>query len=111
MRDVRTGVVPQPAKDTKRCSDLRQDGVMAADRYRTAGGWSIEVVRLIGTPDKHDGEWLRVCYYGYHVADVRTVAEIERWVCLAELKLDTLRPARAVIRRDPEVSWCGLTAR
>jgi hypothetical protein len=24
------------------------------------GGWAVEVVRLSGTPDKHNGEWIRV---------------------------------------------------
>ncbi len=28
-----------------------------ADRYRTGDGWSVEVVRLTCTPDRHDGEW------------------------------------------------------
>jgi hypothetical protein len=33
-----------------------------ADRCRTESGWSVEMVRLTGTPDKHDGPWLRVRY-------------------------------------------------
>jgi hypothetical protein len=74
------------------CSDLRQDACMGTDRYRTASGWTVEVVRLSGTPDKHDGEWLRVAYRGWHVADVRSVAEVERWVSLAELEPETLEP-------------------
>jgi hypothetical protein len=37
------------------------------ERFRTADGWSVEVVRLTGTPDHHDGEWLRVNYFGFHV--------------------------------------------
>lgn len=38
-----------------------------ADRYRAPGGWTVQVVRLSGTPNKRDGEWIRVCHYGYHV--------------------------------------------
>lgn len=38
-----------------------------ADRYRTASGWAVEVVLLRGTPDKRDGERLRVSYLGYFV--------------------------------------------
>jgi hypothetical protein len=43
-----------------------------ADRYRTADGWSVEVVRLSMTPDHQDGTWIRVRYYDFYVADVRT---------------------------------------
>lgn len=57
-----------------------------ADRYRTADGWSVEVVRLTGTPDRHDGEWFRLRYLGYHVHDVRSIAELARYVPLAELE-------------------------
>jgi hypothetical protein len=39
----------------------------------------VEVVRLSCTPDHRDGEWLRIRYFGFHVADVRSVAELERW--------------------------------
>jgi hypothetical protein len=46
--------------------EVRHDGEMA-ERYRTADGWGVEVVPLTGTPDHHDGEWLRVSYFGYHI--------------------------------------------
>jgi hypothetical protein len=68
-------------------ADLRQDGVMA-DRWRAPGGWTVEVVRLCGTPDKRDGEWLRVRHYGYHTADVRSIPELAQWFPLAELEPD-----------------------
>ena len=55
-------------------------------RYRTPDGWSVEVVSLTGTPDHHDGTWLRVCLYGSFVADVRTPAELERYFPLDELE-------------------------
>jgi hypothetical protein len=61
-----------------------------SDRYRAPGGWTVEVVQLSGTPDRRDGEWLRVRYYGFHVADVGSVAELQKWVCLADLERDTL---------------------
>jgi hypothetical protein len=57
-----------------------------ADRYRAPGGWTVEVIHLSATPDKRHGEWLRVCYCGYHVADVRSVGELP----LAELEDDAL---------------------
>jgi len=60
------------------------------DRYRAPGGWSVEVVQLSATPDRRDGEWLRLCYCGYWaITDVRSIAELERWVCLADLERDT----------------------
>jgi hypothetical protein len=70
-------------------ADLRKDGCMG-ERYRTEGGWSVEVVRLSCTPDHRDGEWLRVRYFGFHVADVRSVAELEQWFPLADLEPDAL---------------------
>lgn len=60
------------------------------DRYRTASGWSVEPVSLTLTPDWHDGQWLRVRYLGYYVADCGSVAELERWIPLAELERDAL---------------------
>jgi hypothetical protein len=54
-------------------SGLGQDDVMA-DRYRTPGGWTIEVVQLA------EGERLRIRHHGFYVADVRSVADLERWV-------------------------------
>jgi len=62
------------------------------DRYRTASGWSVEVVERSGTPDNSDGQRLRVRYCGFHVADVRTVAELEQWFPLSELEPDRLIP-------------------
>jgi hypothetical protein len=60
------------------------------DRYRTASGWSVEPVSLTLTPDRHDGQWRRVRYLGYFVTDVRTIAEVEQWIPLADLEPDTL---------------------
>jgi hypothetical protein len=76
-----------------------------ADRYRTASGWSVEVVERSGTPDHSDGQQLRVRYHGFYVADVRTVAELEQYFPLADLEPDglsvaaTRRPAGS--RRAP----------
>jgi len=55
------------------------------DRYHTSDGWSVEVVHLEGTPDRRDGEWIRVCQHGCWV-DVRSAAEVERWVSFADLE-------------------------
>jgi hypothetical protein len=79
-----------------------------ADRYRTASGWSVEVVERSATPDHSDGQQLRVRYHGFYVADVRTIAELEQYFPLADLEPDGLiavprRPAgirRARHQRD-----------
>jgi hypothetical protein len=46
-----------------------------ADRYRAPGGWTVKVIRLAGTPDNRDGEWLRVCHHGYHVGSSAIAAD------------------------------------
>jgi hypothetical protein len=63
------------------------------DRYRAPGGWRVSVVTLECTPDHRDGTWLRITLYGSHVADVRSVAELERYVPLDQLVEDGLVPA------------------
>jgi hypothetical protein len=61
-----------------------------ADRYRTGDGWSVEVVRLTCTPDRHDGEWLRIRHLGYYIGDTRNIAVLEQYVSLADLEADAL---------------------
>jgi hypothetical protein len=61
-----------------------------ADRWRAPGGWTVEVVRLSGTPDHRDGEWLRVCQFGHWTADVKNPAELEQWFALSDLEPDGL---------------------
>ena len=39
-----------------------------AERYRSPGGWTVEVVRLA------EGERLRIRHHGFYVADARSVA-------------------------------------
>jgi hypothetical protein len=70
-----------------------------APAYRTKDGYSVEVVQLSDTSGNQDGEWLRVRYHGYHVADVRSVAELERYFPLGELEADGLAHRRAPGRR------------
>src|SRR5262249_29348126 len=70
-------------------SDLRQYGGMA-DPHRTAGRWSVEPVTPAIDPAGHDGQWLRVRYLGYYIADCGSVAELERWVRLGELERNAL---------------------
>jgi hypothetical protein len=60
----------------------------------------VETIRLSGTSGR-DGEWLRVKRGGYHVADVRTVAE------LAELGIDLADLSEAIRSLSGHV---GLTA-
>lgn len=55
-------------------------------RYRTRDGrYTVETVQLTGTPDRHDGEWIRVRYCGFCLIDVRTIPDLERHVALVEL--------------------------
>jgi hypothetical protein len=58
-----------------------------ADRYRTPGGWTVEVVQLA------IGERLRIRHHGYYVADVRNVADLGTWIPAVEL---------AQLEREPE---------
>ena len=58
------------------------------DRWRTADGWAVEIIGLECTPDRHDGTWMKVTYYGFFVALVRSVAQMERWFRLADLEPD-----------------------
>jgi hypothetical protein len=69
--------------------DLRHYADMG-DRYRTADGWAVEVIGLSDTPDRNDGERLKVTYCGFFVALVRTVAELEQWFSPADLEPETL---------------------
>lgn len=60
-----------------------------ADRYRTPGGWTVEVVQLAA------GQRLRIRHHGYYVADVLSVDDLGRWIPAAEvqqLEADTLIP-------------------
>lgn len=57
-----------------------------ADRRHTESGRSVEVIRLTCTPNRRDGEWLRVRYLCYWIADVRQLAELALWFALAELQ-------------------------
>ena len=64
--------------------------------------WTVEIVRLSLTPNNRDGEWYRVRHHGYHVADVRAIAELERYFPLVELNTDDMalatwwRPVRGM---------------
>jgi hypothetical protein len=50
---------------------------------------------MIATPDRHEGESFRVSHHGYWVGYVRSVAELEKWIDLADLELDALAPPPA----------------
>ena len=75
-----------------------------APKYRTKDGYTVEVVHLAGTSGNHDGEWLRIRYQGYHVTDVRSIAELERYIPLRELEADGLvrGAVRPVLRPVPD---------
>lgn len=60
------------------------------ERWTAAGGWEVEVVELsVTTGRRRDGAWIRLTHRGFHVADVRDPAELERWVSLADLEADS----------------------
>jgi hypothetical protein len=67
-----------------------------AERWRTQdGAWSVEVVTLSHTPDRHDGTWLRVRRWNYFIADVRNLDDLARYVALDELEEALRGRARA----------------
>jgi len=76
---------------------LRSEGGVMQDvrvvKYKTKGGYSVEVVQLA------TGDWLRVRHHGFYVADVRTVAELERYFPLSDLEEE------ALARPDIESTW------
>jgi hypothetical protein len=67
--------------------DLREDAAMA-DSWRAPGGWRVRIVTLAHTPNHRDGSLYRLSQYGTHVADVRSVAEIARYLDLSGLELE-----------------------
>ena len=57
------------------------------DRYRTPGGWTVEVVQLA------EGQRLRIRHHGFYVADVVNVDDLARWIPAAQL---------AQLEREPD---------
>ena len=56
-------------------------------RYRSADGeWVVDLIHLELTGTHHGGAWLRVARWGFHVADVRSIADLTKFVDLAELE-------------------------
>jgi hypothetical protein len=56
-------------------------------RCRSSDGqWQVDVIHLELTPNHHNGTWLRVSRWSYHVADVRTTEELAEYVDLADLE-------------------------
>lgn len=80
--------------------------IMWQCRIATAplSGWSVEVVELTGTPDHGDDQRLSVRFHGFHVADVRSVAELERWFPLTDLEPELSPPASV---KAAESGSCG----
>jgi hypothetical protein len=79
-----------------------------ADRWPAPGGWTVEVVRLSLTPDRHDGEWIRLKQFGAFHADVRTPAEVERWSHRSMASDCWLPYGRTVPHRDSGIRRLGL---
>jgi hypothetical protein len=60
----------------------------------------VEVIRMTAT-DRHDGESFRVSHHGFHVGYARNVAELERWVDLADLEEALRQRARLNLSAVP----------
>ena len=50
------------------------------------------MIELSATPDRSDGERLKVTYCGFFVALVRIAAELEEWFPLADLEPGDVNP-------------------
>jgi hypothetical protein len=55
--------------------------LVSADRE-----WRVDVIELTGTSNHNDGQWLRITHLGWFAGQVRTPAEIEHFVPLADLE-------------------------
>jgi hypothetical protein len=83
-------------------------------RYRAPGGWTVQVVELTGTPDRHDGQWLRVCQYGFLGESSGIAFEgrdpVRRWcAALSSLRHYRCREAvRTISRVAPDPPFCML---
>lgn len=56
------------------------------DRCCTSDGWGVEVVVRTATPERRGGQSFRVSHHGFHVGYARSIAELERWIELADLE-------------------------
>jgi hypothetical protein len=82
-----------------------------SDRYRAPGGWTVQVIELTGTPDHHDGPWIRVSQYGFWVESWEIAFEgrdpVRRWcAALSSLRHHRCREAVRTISRvapDPPI--------
>ena len=59
-----------------------------SESWRAPGGWRVTIVHLQNTPDKSDGPRYRITQYGAFTADVRSPAEVARFVPLELLEED-----------------------
>jgi hypothetical protein len=74
-----------------------------ADRYRTPGGWTVEVVQLAA------GERMRIRHHGFYVADVASVDGLARWIPAEELEQLEREPLSPGVWPPPRprCSWSG----
>jgi hypothetical protein len=76
------------------------------DRYRTPGGWTLEVVQLAA------GERLRIRHHGIYVADVASVDGLAR--CIPAVELEQLEREPLILaawpQRRPMCKWPGRAA-
>ena len=56
-----------------------------ADRFRTPGRWTVEVVRVAELGDRPPTDMLRIRHHGFFVADVRSVDDLGTWIPAPEL--------------------------
>lgn len=56
-------------------------------RFRSADGeWVIDVIHLSLTGNNRDGERYRIRHLGWFIAELRTIAELRKYVDLARLE-------------------------
>jgi len=56
--------------------------------------WRVDVIRLSCTGDHRDGEVFRISHDGYFIAEVKTVAELSRYLDLSALEESLLTRCR-----------------
>jgi hypothetical protein len=67
------------------------------DRRRTNDGWGVEVIRMLATRGRHDGESFRVTQHGFFAGYARSVPKLERWV--EQTRLEQALRSLARLRR------------
>jgi hypothetical protein len=87
-------VTTDPVRHHETGHVIHQAGAVVWQSHMTAAIHPEHVVVLLNTPDKHDGQGIRVTRYGSWVADLGFVAELEQFFPLAVLEERRLNAGR-----------------